>query len=272
MIFSELPLSFPIYKNQAFQNRFRKNCYGKEYKLLCPSDSLLPFQFYFVSTTVVPVSEWKIYSTSGSLVKDLNASIGTHIKTSLRDDKQYNFYNGSILPGTPLPCGYYEMRIAFTGIEGYYYSEVFYSFGKLKSQTTEFIKIVYRNECNIGPIQYTDSETTVNDTVYPFQNEIYLETFITHTEPLLEIETEKDGYNNELVTFSKFNNRLLTEVVVPDYLKSAILMLQLHKSIALIDQLDLRTIAISRVFVKTQQLPETSDCMSLVQLTFEDNC
>lgn len=271
MIFSEFPLSFPIYANQAYQNRFRKNCSGVPYKLISPSDALLPFQFCFASTSLLQLSEWKIYNASGQLVKDLIGS-DSHLKFEIRNAKQYTFYNGTVLPGTPLQCGYYEMRMKFDGSLTYYYSEIFYSAGVTKDQMSEFLKIFYRNECDIGPIQYSNTGITVDSSEYIFQNEIYLDAFITHTDPLLEIESEKDGYNNELVTFSKFNNRLLTEVVVPDYLKSALLMLQLHKSIALIENQGRRNIAISRVQVKTSQLAETAECMSLVQLTFEDNC
>lgn len=272
MIYTELPLSFPIYSNQQFQNRFRENCTGQVYKLICPSDALLPFQMYFTTSILKPISEWKIYSESGAMVVDLASSISTHLRTEIRDGKQFTWYNGTQIAGLSLGCGFYEMRIAFTGVTGNFYSEIFYVAGFQRSQPASLIKITYRNEANIGPIQYENTKITVTDVDYEFQNIIYLDTFITHTDPIIEIETEKDGFNNELVTFSKFNNRHLTEVVTPDFLKTAILMVQLHKSVVLELKNSIRTLAVSRVMVKTQQLAETSECMSLVQLTFEDNC
>ncbi|HJV19278.1 MAG TPA: hypothetical protein VJ552_05310 [Sediminibacterium sp.] len=272
MIITELPLSFPIYSSQQLQNRYRENCSGIPYKLISPTDAILPFQMYFAGTIIKPISEWKIYSETGSMIKDISSSISTHLRTEIRGDKQFTWYNGTKIADLSLGCGFYEMRIAFTGITGYYYSEIFYVAGFERSQASSYLKLTYRNEDNIGPIQYEDTKITVSGVDYDFQNIIYLDSFITHTDPLLEIETEKDGFNNELVTFSKFNNRLLTEVVVPDYLKTALLMVQLHKSVVLELKNSSRILAISRVMVKTQQMTETAECTSLTQLTFEDNC
>lgn len=272
MIHTELPLAFPWYDDIRKQHRYRPNCISvKPHKLITPNNALLPFQFYRNNATgLADVEEWKIYTEAGTMAKDLIGSIN-RLGNVLIDGKQYTWYNAHEL-SLSLTCGYYYSKIKFTGIDTEFISEVFYLSNFAQEDFSNFLLIAYKHTCNIGPIKYAEMDIDVDGTIKPFQNHIYLDAFLTHTDPAYLEEVDKDGFNNEIVTFSKFNNRYITQVVAPDYLKTALLMLQLHKSISLTTPKGLNVLPINRVLVKTSVLEESLNCESMVDLTFEDNC
>jgi hypothetical protein len=272
MIHTELPLSFPWYNNILKQNRYRRNCVSvKPYKLLSPNNALLPFQFYRDNAvSLEAVDEWKIYDLDGNMVKDLNSYIN-RIGNTLIDGKQYTWYNGHPIV-LSLACGFYYSKIKVSGVTQPFYSEVFYLSNFAYDAFTDYLCIAYGHTCNLGPIKYLSMDIGVDGDNRSFRNLIYLDAFLTHTDPAYLEEVEKDGFNNDIVTFSKFNNRYITQVIVPDYLKTALIMLQLHKSVALTTASGLNVLPINRVLVKTSALEESFGCESQVDLTFEDNC
>jgi len=264
MIYSELPLAFPWYDSLLKQNRFRKNClHAVPFKLITPMDALLPFQFCNPNTELKAVVEWKILNEDGLPVKDLHSDIGK-LNNKIIDGKQYTYYKGDQL-NLSLPCGYYYSKIRFQDSNSYYYSELFFIGNFLRDSNPDLLRITYKHTCDIGPIKYTSLDTD-------YQNVFFLDSFITHSEPAYLEEVEKDGFGNETVVFNKYQNRFETQAVVPDFLKTAVVVIQLHKSVSVVTNNGLNTIAINRLMVKAAIMELSGGCESSVDLTFESNC
>ena len=110
----------------------------------------------------------------------------------------------------------------------FYFSEVFVMKEEITNSefSNDFIKIEYWDSKDIEPIRYRDG----------FKQEIYLDTFIHTSEPEIEEETEPDGNNNLNPTFSKLVIKQKIEVLVPDFLKIALMTLPMHDEIKVFDQ------------------------------------
>lgn len=264
MIYSELPLAFPWYNNLYKQNRFRRNCLNvKPFKLITPNDALLPFQLYRAGDALKSIAEWKVFNSDGSMVKDLIAEVAK-LNNKLIDDKQYTWYKGDVL-SLDLPCGFYYSRIRYDEESVYYFSEVFFISNFSIAGNPDFLRITYKHTCDIGPVKYASMDAE-------YQNILFLDTFLTHTEPAYIEEVEKDGFGNETVVFNKFQNRYITQFIVPDYLKTAIVVLQIHKAASIVTNNAVNAIAVNRLFVKTSIVEDAGGCESLIDLTIEDNC
>ena len=109
-----------------------------------------------------------------------------------------------------------------------YFSEVFVMKEEITNSEfpNDFIKIEYWDSKDIEPIRYRNG----------FKQEIYLDTFIHNSEPEIEEETEPDGNNNLNPTFSKLVIKQKMEILVPDFLKIALMTLPMHGEIKVLDQ------------------------------------
>lgn len=264
MIYSELPLVFPWYDSLLKQNRFRKNCINiAPFKLITPNDALLPFQFTSPHSELKTIIEWKIFNEDGLQVKDLDSDI-TKLKNKMIDGNQYTYYKGDQL-SLSLPCGFYYSKIRFQDSTNYYVSELFFISNFSINTHPDLLRITYKHTCDIGPIKYSSLDPD-------YQNILFLDSFITHSEPAYLEEVEKDGFGNETVVFNKYQNRFETQVVVPDFLKTAIVVMQLHKALSVVTNSGLNIVAINRLLVKTTIMELSAGCHSSVEIMFESSC
>lgn len=262
-IYKELPIVFPFYEKAGNQNKYRDNTEGlNQYSLISPRDALLPFQIELPVDKLSPTS-WKIISECGSNEIDISNNLHL-IKIYNFSNKKQAVYNGAALrfnyqtrnEPLNLACGRYYSVINFAD-GSYLISEDFTVESFKLGSITNFIKIDFWNEKDINPIIYRDS----------FRQTIYLNTFVHSFEPEIEEETEKDGFNNEIPIFQKLVLKYKFTEVVPDYVKIALISLQMHDHVLLTTKH--RNGEIDRVQVTAQ--PHEGGGFNDVEVVFEDN-
>ena len=265
-IYKELPIVFPFYEYQPNQDRYRENIEGlNQFNLISPVNAFLPFQIEMPANKPHPTS-WVLFKLGGDGTVVQNFDLATNwskIKIYEFADRKVATYNGEALTinggeAMNLSCGYYYTDIRFN--DGtHYYSEVFFipENAFAVGAVNDFIKIDFWNEKDIIPILYRDN----------FRQTIYLNTFVHSFEPEIEQETEKDGFNNEIPIFSKLTLRYKFTEVVPDYIKTALISLQMHDKVTITTKY--RAGEIDRVQVTAQ--PHEGGGFNDVDVVFEDN-
>lgn len=260
-LFSELPTVLPFYTNKKNQNRFKenvvKNCPSF---LFSPKNALLPFVIQLPKNSPKPTS-FKLISLNGQET-DLSNNI-SKLKAIDFDDFAYCYYNGQILDfkfesiEQELDLtGIYFVELEINNIK--YFSEVFLMSEEIKQNDfgSNFVKLEFWDKTDIEPIRYR------ND----FKQVIYLDTFIHTSEAEIEEETETDGLGNKIPTFTKLTIKQKIEVLVPDFVKNALMTLPMHNEIFVSEQ-SKREGKIDRVKV-TPSSDETG-AFSTVEITLE---
>ncbi|HYH14629.1 MAG TPA: hypothetical protein VD794_05400 [Flavisolibacter sp.] len=233
MLYNELPLPFPIYDKIEKQDRFRENVAPLLwYKLITPKDSLLSFQFY-VTDLDATINGWSFYeATTDSLFTTVDNLVGNISSKALNGvGRKYFYYEGFSLGnnlGLIVGNFYYFKLTLSNGAE--YFSEVFYVCDMLRFQgTNPFIRFEYWNDFDMNPLFYND----ITNGSVKYRNLIYLEGHIKESEPAVDVEGEPDGEGEIVPTFMKASIQRTIPVLVPDYLKNALVLMQLHDHVVL---------------------------------------
>lgn len=263
-LFNELPTVLPFYTDIRNQDRkkenVRRNC---PIPLFSPTNAFLPFTIQLPKDSPKPTS-WKLFNTGDIEVADLTNNIGV-LKAFNFDDFSFAYYNGDVLT---FSHDTFTAEMKLTGrvymvleIGGQkYFSEVFEMCSQITNSefADRFVKVVFWNEKDIDPIRYR------ND----FKQIVYLDTFIHESEPQIEEDNETDGRGNNIPTFQKLVVRQKMEVVVADFLKVALLTLQLHDFVEVFEK-NKRSGMVDRTTVSASS--EDNGSFATVQLNFETN-
>ena len=225
-IFKEMPIVFPFYDNEkhfSIRSEHREgNCV---YKLISPKNALLPFQINLPVNKPAPIA-WQIKSICGANVIDITNKLN-EVKIYLFDGKKQAVYFGNSL-GINLECGFYYSKFLFAD-GSYYVSEWFYvpsdSFGV--GEQSNYFKIEFWQDKDVLPLIYRDN----------WKQTLYLKTFIHAAVPEVEEETKKDGFNNEIAVFQKMTLKYKFLDIVPDFLKIAIVSLQIQDNVLIVSEL-----------------------------------
>lgn len=263
-LFKELPTILPFYTNIKNQDRFKENVKSIcPADLISPSDSLLPFMLQIPKDSPKPDS-WKLFDLNGNEVADLTNNLN-QIKAFNFEDFAFAYYNGQKLT---FKFEEYESDLDLSGrfytileIAGQkYFSETFLMCKEIKTDffSDRFVKIVFSDETDVFPLRYR------ND----FKQVLYLDTFIHQSEPEIEEETEEDGFGNQITVFQKMIIRQRIAVVVPDFLKIAILTLQMHDNVEIFEK-NKRSGKIDRI--KVSSAIEDFGALSSLDLLFESD-
>ena len=230
-LIKELATVLPFYKDIRNQNRFKENVKKKcPFQLLSPKNAFLPFIIQIPKGSAKPTS-FKLISLNGSET-DLSNNIGI-LKAIDFEDFAYCYYKGETLVFKHETIeqelnlkGSFYIELNIDNV--FYFSEVFVMKEEITNSefSNDFIKIEFWDSKDIEPIRYRDG----------FKQEIYLDTFIHTSEPEIEEETEPDGNNNLNPTFSKLVIKQKMEILVPDFLKIALMTLPMHEEIKVFDQ------------------------------------
>lgn len=226
-LFNELPTILPFYTDIRNQNRqkenVKKNC---PIPLFSPVNSFLPFTIKLPSGSTRPTA-WKIFDQNDIERLDISNNVGLLTAFDF-GDSVYCFYHGdpiqfvhgSVNQQLNLTGSFY-LKLTIDGID--WISEVFTMCDQItdKSFSDRFVKIVFWDDRDIDPIKYRDG----------FKQIVYFDTFIHTSDPEIEQEKEPDGYGNENPTFEKLIVKQKMEVIVPDFLKIAMLTLQMHNNV-----------------------------------------
>jgi hypothetical protein len=194
MIFDELNTSFRFYNDLDKQNRYKSNCIAVcDYKLLCPIDTILPFQFRVGYEPSLALSSAYIKcQKDDSIIFD--ASVYLSLNFNSTSDFTYVIGNELTLKDA-IPCGSYYLHLILSSDSGEYnyYSEVFNS-TELVSSVTPFTQSLFSLPCawkwynnsskrieNSSPCNILCPYTIVcgNDALIPFQYKVSSATAVT---------------------------------------------------------------------------------------------
>lgn len=269
MLFDELPITFPWYKKLEQQNRYRENAEPYcDYQLISPVNALLPFQFIKTKNSET-VNSWQILeANSGALIAAIT-NLGV-LRFKNIEGKRYVTYPGGALTTAggvmALPVGFYYSRIQFTGGETFY-SEMFFvpaaGFSNSSDLNTDFLRLEWWNNTDVRPLFYND----LNAGKPYFRNVIYLDTFITASEPEIIQEGEKNGDDETVITFQKAFIRYRVHTIVADFVKKALHLMPLHSNIELTTPHAIRSGQIINVSVSSAM--EAGGSLSIVDILFE---
>lgn len=271
MLYPELPNAFPWYDQLKKQNRYRENTAGMvEYGLLNPSDSLLPFQFYIIGGG--GVVSWEIYHESGALVATISGGSFSFIRIANREGRKYYSYAGQVLTVAGggflnLAPGFYYSKIVMSHF-GVVYSEIFQvpgcQFTAATMADNPFLRIEWYNDTDLKPIFYNDYVST---TPY-FKNTVYLDSFIHVSEPAITEDAEKDGEDEPVATFQKAVVSYKIADLVPDFLKVALGLLQMHDHVIITTAKSIRTGEVKRISMTAT--PTDGGAFSNIELTWRE--
>lgn len=262
-IYNNTPIAFPWYQDIKDQNINKENSNGEIlYKLITPATQMLPFQIEMPTDKPHP-TKWEIYGTDGEtseLIYDLQPSMNM-IRVYKYLDRHVAVYPGGSLKvkykggvvNLVMPCGYYYSKITFAD-GSYYVSEIFFA----ENNTENYMRVMFWCDNDLKPITYRDEWKQV----------LYLDTFVHTAAPEVEEETITDGDKNEIPTWQKMVLKYKFVDTVPDFLKIALVSLQIHEFVYLWIS-ESRQGYVDRVFVS--ETPDETGAMSDVEVTFEDD-
>jgi hypothetical protein len=271
MLYNELPVSFPWYEKIEQQNRYNENvepiC---DYKLVSPKDALLPFQFSKPIRDALPII-WEVYEiNSNNLVANISASIPLIIKKKI-EGKEYYYYDGQKITGLALTPGFYYSRLVYPTGE-IYFSEMFFipidgGFNIADDDNIAFIKLEWWNDGDIRPVFYND--VLIGHTKPVFRNVAYIDTFITASEPEIIEDGTRDGEEELIPTFQKVVVPYRITVAVPDFLKKAMILMQLHDHVLITTKFAVRSGEIRKMTVSSAL--EAFGGLSIVDIQFQQD-
>lgn len=262
LIYNHIPTAFPWYDKKEKQARYQDNCdVTCDYKLITPNNALLPFEFTR-PTVLENIYTWRVYRSDDTEALVLT-SIRSNIRSFIKDGKKTYYYNGSTI-GQVLPPGFYYSVIEFNTGQ-FQFSEMFnvpfdsFALGA----PNRFLQLEWYSTCSIEPFFYGD---TVNGVPY-FRNVAYLDTFVQGDEPEIQEETEQDGDGSEFPIFQRCVIRYRIPHAVAGYLKTALVIMQMHDMITLTTKFGVESGQISRVSTTTS--PLDNGCLSNIDILFE---
>lgn len=264
-VFKELPIVFPFYEMTENQYRNRENVRDlNQYKLISPKNALLPFQIEMPADKPAPV-KWEIITIDGRSI-DITNNLPTITLYEFSGKKQavykgdsLTFEYDTISEELNLSCGDYYSVFTFAD-DSQYVSEFFHipidSF--LTGEDSNYVRVTFWNDFDLEPILYRAD----------FRQTIYLDTFISDFVPEIDEEVKSDGYNNDIPIFQRLMLKYKFVGVVPDFIKIALVSLQIHDHVYIYVNQS-RQGEISRVVVTAT--PHDDGGMNDVDVVFQDD-
>jgi len=245
MIFDNLPIALPWYNDILLQDRFRPSV--NENSIICqlaPYDGVLPFQIRKNSLSEFPTT-WKIKCVDGGTLQDyldgktdetlidLSTEIAACFEALTLDGYDYLMVKDAknaldlIIPtlADGVPAGIYYFECQFT--DALWVSELFrvpedrFTWDRADNGC-HYPCLKWSNATDLAPIHYDEGDAEI------FYNLLYLDTYLTASEPEYLTVAEKDGREEPIETFVKIIIKYRLSAYVPDYLKIAIFMIHLH--------------------------------------------
>lgn len=278
MLFTELPIAFPWYPKIEQQNRYNENVEPVcDYKLVTPRDAMLPFQFVKPVAGIMP-NLWEIFEiNTNNQVANITTSV-PFLNVRKIEGKEYFYYDGRTLKAAfgadlSLAPGYYYSRMAFPNGE-MFFSEMFYvpavddgAFNIADDDNIPFIRLEWWNDGDLRPIFYRHIEPGQTKPV--FRNVAYIDTFITASEPEITEDGTRDGEDELIPTFQKVVVPYRITIVVPDFFKKALMVMQIHDHMVLATKFGVRSGEIRKVVISSAL--EAAGGLSVVDILFQQD-
>lgn len=289
-LFENLPLPLPWYHSVTLQDRFRQNvAVDPKITQLAPFDGVLPFQIRKPATSEIPTT-WVIrcaasnkldYYVAGGVdpvVVDMSAFImlaltfetldGKDVIIFNYDNNSFNLIQSTVVDGLPPGIYYMQMEFLELGFEsdalGNWCSETFrvpddkFSWASTYGECN-YPKLVWSHPSDIKPVHYGGSTE--------FYNVVFLDTFVTASEPEYITTLEKDGLEENIPVMQKLVVKYRISKIVPDYLKIALFFMQMHDNVSITLEKQLRSGDIKNPEVSATLLSDGA--YSLLELYFE---
>lgn len=198
-----------------------------------PNRELYNKTFFSLSRSEVPASitpgeitSWKIMTCCGSETDVTNNTglislrmYGDGIRVLYKGEPMFFETTAGNKPLNIQPGAYYSVIEFENGYQ--YFSEVF---TVPEDSLDNYMKIEFWNSCDIDPIAY-------NDGAGGWKQIMYIDSFIHASDPEVEEDGERDGNDMLIPTFQRMIVRYRFSAIVPDYMKIAIVSLQLHDNV-----------------------------------------
>lgn len=286
MIIKELPTPFPFYTDIRRKHANRENCHnGLIDALLCPNDSVLPFQFRTLATSAPTVTTFKLINSITGAETNLSSDI-----SKLSKVKRKGYYN-IIYPGEPLSvtiaCGVYYVFIELSTGQQFFSEDL--KVVNYNTASMPYMRIDWNQNCSIdnlvyqvgttfaivdeagnpiidesGQVVVTEDASTSNNI---YTNRVWLDSYIANSNEDIVEEVEKDGIGNEILLSSKMVTQLKFSEVLPTFLKTAFSAAQLHRNILLVTAGEVLSLPVTRLKINVSE--EGSGCGWFVEFTFE---
>ncbi len=218
----------------------------------------------YVTGNVNP-TVWNIYrADNDAFVRAISTSQLN--STYLAGVNRKYFYHDGRVQTTPLPVGAYYCVISFPGSQTRF-SEVFQvcDFSILQTDIP-YLKLQWYNDSDLNPIFYNDKVSGVPR----FTNVLYVDSFIHEYEPEIVVEPETDGLGKPYGGFKLANLRYRISIIVPAYLKKALVLTQMHDHVILTTAgPEHRTGELENLNTSTD--PVLNGAFTNLEITFEDN-
>lgn len=195
------------------------------------------------------ITGWSVISGCGGITIDLTDNVEYSLFTKNYADGLRVYYRGDALyvPGysssrkMDLPEGMYYSTIEFESGD-IYFSEIFTIPGdRFKAgERSRYMKIEFWNDCDIEPIMYRDGSGT-------WKQHLYIDSFIHASEPEVEEDGERDGNDMLIPTFQRMVVRYRFSAVVPDFIKIALVSMQIHDNIFIATENNTRSGKVERM-------------------------
>lgn len=213
-----------------------------------PSESVLPGD----------IISWKVFALSGLEIDITNGSNLSKIHKKQYQDGMRIFYYGEKLhffqdetsiPGEyntfSIPSGSYYSVLEFDN--AIYYSEVFtVPQNRFRlNEPNDFMRVDYWNSSDIAPIMYNPLDGRL------WKQYVYIDAFVYASDPEIEVEGERDSDDLIIPTFQRLITKYRFTSLVPDFLKIALVSIQMHDNIELTTERSVRKGKIDRISTDT---------------------
>lgn len=282
MLFENLPLSLPFYPGLKFQDRFRQNvAKAPHIHQLAPYDGLLPFQIRKPILSELPIALYircagdysldeYLDGATDTIVGNLSPFISTMFDATTLDGMDVITFKeatnslgmvGSAVAGGLLHGVYYLHAVFSDATE--WVSELFRvpedRFPWNDPTLCNYPSLKWWHGSDIAPIHYPGDTS--------FFSRVYLDTFITASEPTYEAVVEKDGNGEVFPTFQKMVIKYRLSQIVPDFLKVAFYVMQMHDNVILTTEKGIRSGEIKNLDISSTLTNDGS--FSQVEILFE---
>jgi len=218
------PLRF--YQKLEHQNRYRKGAAAKVFKLLAPTNRLLPFQLKRAAT-LLPIQSIKYVSVVDGSSTELLASLDSgELQTFAFQTYDYLVHFGIEDLGLTMPEGEYYLEV--TDSVNTWYSEVIqvtdFDADDLTANSCVVTKLTYYDTCDVADIFYRTQAFGGPQ----YKNIVYLDVDIGKPEYDYNEEGDEDGEGRFEADYKRLEKQYLLQGVFPEYMVDALTLIPLH--------------------------------------------
>lgn len=196
------------------------------------------------------VVSWNIYTESGLQISiDLGINKSKIHRRNYADGIRVFYYgerllfqknNYALVDLNLMPGNYYSV-IEFEN--AIYYSEMFtVPNNRFRiAEPNEFMRVDFWNNSDIAPVMYQPGDGDV------WRQYVYIDSYVYASDPEIEIDGERDENDLIIPTFQRLVTKYRFSALVPDFLKTALVSIQMHDNIEITTENSIRSGKVDRM-------------------------